>query len=99
MRVLGCLFLILPIVRAEEQAAYEAWAREIVAAVNARDGARTIELIDFACGRDWLPGDRTVDVLVARLRRHLPPEVAEIVTVHRAGYLFLFRDRPAPSET
>ena len=53
------------------------------------------QLIDFACGRDWLPGDRTVDVLVARLRRHLPPGIAEIVTVHRAGYLFLFRDEDA----
>ncbi len=57
------------------------------------------QLIDSACGRDWLPGDRTVDVLVARLRRHLPAEVAEIVTVHRAGYLFLFRDRPPPGES
>lgn len=26
-------------------------------------------------------------------------EVAEIVTVRRAGYLFLFRDRPPPGET
>ncbi len=38
-------------------------------------------------GRDWSPGDRTVDVLVARLRRRIPPDVAEIVTVHRLGYV------------
>jgi len=45
------------------------------------------DLTQAACGRDWSPGDRTVDVLIARLRKRIPPAVAEIVTVHRTGYL------------
>lgn len=45
-------------------------------------------LTRFACGRDWSPGDRTIDVLVARLRRRIPASVAQIVTVHRFGYVF-----------
>jgi DNA-binding response OmpR family regulator len=45
-------------------------------------------LTSAACGRDWSPGDRTADVLIARLRRKLPRHVAEIVTVHRLGYMF-----------
>ncbi|MBK5932863.1 two-component system phosphate regulon response regulator OmpR [Rhodovulum imhoffii] len=44
-------------------------------------------LTQAACGRDWSPGDRTVDVLIARLRKRLPKTVARIVTVHRLGYL------------
>jgi len=44
------------------------------------------ELTAAACGRDWSPGDRTVDVLIARLRKRLPSGVAEIVTVHGLGY-------------
>ncbi|MEO1677846.1 MAG: response regulator transcription factor [Pseudomonadota bacterium] len=39
-----------------------------------------------ACGRGWTPGDRTTDVLIARLRRKLPEHAAKIVTVHRLGY-------------
>lgn len=47
-----------------------------------RDGlTRTV------CGRDWSAGDRTVDVLVARLRRKLPTDVVKIVTIHRLGYV------------
>lgn len=38
-------------------------------------------------GRDWSPGDRTVDVLVARLRQRIPTATAQIVTVHRFGYV------------
>ena len=45
------------------------------------------DLARFTCRRDWSPGDRTVDVLVARLRRRIPPDVAKIVTVHRFGYV------------
>jgi len=45
------------------------------------------DLTQAACGRDWSPGDRTVDVLIARVRKRIPPNVAEIVTVHRTGYL------------
>ena len=45
------------------------------------------DLARSVCGRDWTPGDRTVDVLVARLRRRIRPDVAKIVTVHRFGYV------------
>ena len=38
------------------------------------------------CGRDWVYGDRTVDVLVSRVRRRLRGSVARIVTVHGLGY-------------
>ena len=38
------------------------------------------------CGREWVYGDRTVDVLVSRLRRRLRGSVARIVTVHGLGY-------------
>lgn len=51
------------------------------------------ELSQFACGRDWSPGDRTIDVLVNRLRGRLQGSSVEIVTVHRTGYLLL----PGPS--
>lgn len=43
------------------------------------------------CGRDWSHGDRTVDVLIARLRRRLPAGAARIVTVHGTGYLLSVR--------
>lgn len=46
------------------------------------------ELTDAVSGREWSPGDRTADVLVARLRKRIPLDVAEIVTVHRLGYCF-----------
>jgi len=45
------------------------------------------DLTSAACGREWSPGDRTADVLIARLRRKLPGDVAEITTVHRLGYV------------
>lgn len=51
-----------------------------------------------ACGREWSPGDRTVDVLVARLRKRLPRDIAEIVTVHRLGYVLSPRSVQLPSE-
>lgn len=37
-------------------------------------------------GREWVYGDRTVDVLVSRLRRRLRGSDAEIITVHGLGY-------------
>ncbi len=40
-----------------------------------------------ACGRVWSPGDRTADVLIARLRKKIPGDVAKITTVHRFGYV------------
>jgi len=50
------------------------------------------DLTRGACGRDWSPGDRTADVLIARLRRKIPKDILEIVTVHRLGYVL----RPVP---
>jgi len=44
--------------------------------------------------REWLPNDRTVDVLVGRLRRKLGDDATSphlILTVHGAGYLFAIR--------
>ena len=45
------------------------------------------DLTKHVCGRDWCAGDRTVDVLVARLRRRIPADVAKITTIHRFGYV------------
>jgi len=42
--------------------------------------------------RAWDPGDRTIDVLVGRLRDKIEPNRADperIVTVHGEGYLFV----------
>lgn len=47
--------------------------------------------------REWVPSDRTVDVLIGRLRRKLADDPANpklILTVHGAGYLFT----PKPCE-
>jgi DNA-binding response OmpR family regulator len=49
------------------------------------------QLMDLIVGRDWSPTDRSVDVLVAKLRRRLdddPRQPHFIRTVHGAGYLF-----------
>lgn len=66
------------------------------------------QLYNAACSRDWTPGDRTIDVLVSRLRRKLADTEAEIVAVHRAGWRrqtcscplrFVQRAASAPSGT
>lgn len=41
------------------------------------------------CGREWVYGDRTVDVLISRLRRHLRDSTLSIVTIHGTGYVLL----------
>lgn len=49
------------------------------------------QLLDQIRNREWVPSDRTVDVLVGRLRRKLGDDPASpriILTVHGAGYLF-----------
>lgn len=49
------------------------------------------QLLDKVRNRDWCPTDRTVDVLVSRLRRKLrdnPADPRFIVTLHGRGYLF-----------
>ncbi|WP_346900539.1 response regulator transcription factor [uncultured Roseibium sp.] len=38
------------------------------------------------CGREWVYGDRTIDVLISRLRRRLRGSSAQIITVHGLGY-------------
>jgi DNA-binding response OmpR family regulator len=56
------------------------------------------QLSQFTCGRDWSPGDRTVDVLINRLRGRIRSFPVEIVTVHRAGYLLVSEVEEAPKK-
>lgn len=54
-------------------------------------------LMDQIRNREWVPSDRTVDVLVGRLRRKLRDDAANpriILTVHGAGYRFSPAARP-----
>lgn len=49
------------------------------------------QLMDQVRNREWLPNDRSIDVLVGRLRRKLRDDPADpqlIITIHGAGYLF-----------
>ncbi|WP_207062995.1 response regulator [Motiliproteus sp. SC1-56] len=49
------------------------------------------QLMDAIRDREWTPTDRSVDVLVGRLRRKLRDDPADpqfILTAHGAGYLF-----------
>lgn len=49
------------------------------------------QLMDQIRNREWLPNDRSIDVLVGRLRRKLQDDPADprlIITIHGAGYLF-----------
>lgn len=48
-------------------------------------------LLDHVSSRDWYPSDRTVDVLIGRLRHKLgdnPRSPQLILTLHGVGYLF-----------
>lgn len=48
-------------------------------------------LLDYVSHRDWAPNDRTIDVLVGRLRRKLetdPQAPRLFVTIHGVGYVF-----------
>nr|WP_218169388.1 response regulator transcription factor [Pseudomonas gingeri] len=62
-----------------------------------RNGGHTLsrdQLMEQLRNREWLPSDRSIDVLVGRLRRklHDSPAAPElIITVHGAGYLFTAR--------
>lgn len=56
------------------------------------------QLSQFTCGREWSPGDRTVDVLINRLRGRIRSFPVEIVTVHRAGYLLVSEVEEAPKK-
>ncbi|RAP40812.1 hypothetical protein BYZ73_13250 [Rhodovulum viride] len=44
------------------------------------------------CGREWVYGDRTIDVLVSRLRRRLKGSDVHITTVHGLGYVLTVGD-------
>lgn len=49
------------------------------------------DLMDKIRNREWLPNDRTIDVLIGRLRRKLRDDSTDpniIITVHGTGYLF-----------
>jgi DNA-binding response OmpR family regulator len=55
------------------------------------------QLLDQIKNREWAPNDRTIDVLVGRLRRKLKDDPANpkiILTVHGAGYVFTARPVP-----
>ncbi|QXI30855.1 response regulator transcription factor [Pseudomonas vanderleydeniana] len=52
------------------------------------------QLMEQLRNREWLPSDRSIDVLVGRLRRKLQDDPAApelIITIHGAGYLFTAR--------
>ncbi|MDH3637011.1 MAG: response regulator, partial [Gammaproteobacteria bacterium] len=57
------------------------------------------QLVDLSRGRDAVPFDRSIDMLVSRLRKRLrdPVETAQIIkTVRGQGYIFAAKvDRPA----
>ena len=49
------------------------------------------QLMDQIRNREWVPSDRTIDVLVGRLRRKIKDDPAKprmITTIHGTGYLF-----------
>ena len=49
------------------------------------------QLLEAVSSREWMPNDRTIDVMVNRLRRKLevnPKEPIILVTVHGVGYQF-----------
>lgn len=49
------------------------------------------QLMDQIRNREWVPSDRTIDVLVGRLRRKIkddPAKPSMITTIHGTGYLF-----------
>lgn len=49
------------------------------------------QILDQIRNREWVPTDRTVDVLIGRLRRKLGDDSTNprlILTIHGAGYLF-----------
>lgn len=54
------------------------------------------------CHREWSHNDRSIDVLVARLRKRIESEPKSpewIVTVHGAGYLFSAERASGPADT
>jgi two-component system torCAD operon response regulator TorR len=73
---------------------------ELLAALSAKPGEvlSRDRLLDGITHRSWEPHDRTVDVLVRRLRRKIeadPKQPEIIVTAHGEGYVFAI-DSSAP---
>ena len=53
-------------------------------------------LLDHVSHRDWQPNDRTIDVLVGRVRRKIeddPRQPKRLITVHGIGYVFAGESR------
>lgn len=65
---------------------------------NAGEVQTRDQLSRAVSGRDWTPGDRTIDVLINRLRRRLNNAPVKIKTVHRTGYLISL-ERKVPCKT
>lgn len=66
---------------------------ELLAALIAHPGRvhSRDSLLDYISHREWAPSDRTIDVLVGRLRRKIEPDPRNptfIRTVHGVGYVF-----------
>ena len=50
------------------------------------------QLLDCLAGREWQPFDRTIDVLIGRLRNKIEPDPKSptiVITVHGMGYVFM----------
>ena len=67
--------------------------RELLASLLARpmQALSRQEILDLVFGRDWSPIDRSIDMLVAKLRRKLEqdPKYPRIIkTVRGMGYMF-----------
>lgn len=66
---------------------------DLLAALASHDGKvmERDQLLDHISQREWAPSDRTVDVLINRLRHKIgedPREPRHLVTVHGVGYVF-----------
>lgn len=66
---------------------------DLLAALAGRQGKvmSRDQLLDYISHREWAPSDRTVDVLVNRLRHKIgdnPREPRHLITVHGVGYVF-----------
>ena len=66
---------------------------------RARQVMQRDQLLDCLSSREWSPYDRSVDVLIGRLRAKIennPKDPQLIVTVHGVGYVFLGAVEAAP---